>query len=229
MTHYWRKRLAHASFTTQHIVVRYISHVPRHINHAYCLLIPTILSYSLESSGLISFTSLPAELQCLTICLLDPISLISASQINTHFRRLISPENKHFAQRLIAFEDSLHYGGSNPVFQARGNELDSDWNHERWDEIRWTCSECLRLLPHKSFDNHSVLRLVYRKPIPGSPATFLITSWEPSGQKKRLPYQKLNRGIEQDAEERNCDMHSTSSLRAVVVGRYTASVMNADS
>ncbi|CAG8890396.1 unnamed protein product [Penicillium egyptiacum] len=55
--------------------------------------------------------------------------------------------------------------------------------------MRWACSICLQMLPHTAFDNHYILRLQYRKPLPGSPAASSYTSWEPTRDGKlRKPY-----------------------------------------
>ncbi|KAJ4263535.1 hypothetical protein NW762_006354 [Fusarium torreyae] len=127
-----------------------------------------------------SLVSLPTELQCQVIRLLDPISLISISQANTHFRHLIKPKKRHFAERLLVLELNPDHGGPTPIFYSRTGHLKPDWHDEAWDAIKWACTDCLRLLPHKYFDNHSILRLGYRKPIPGSFASRMITTWEPT-------------------------------------------------
>ncbi|RKK72289.1 hypothetical protein BFJ69_g10206 [Fusarium oxysporum] len=61
--------------------------------------------------------------------------------------------------------------------------------------MRWACTDCLRLLSHKCFDNQSLLRLGYRKPLPNSDAARMITTWE-----HRLywrPQHRLMRGSEE--------------------------------
>lgn len=123
--------------------------------------------------------SLPREIQCQIIRHLDPIGLISLSQTSSEFRRLINPQNKHFAERLLALELVLEYGGPTLIFWSRDHVLQPKWPGKEWDSMRWACTDCLRLLPHKNFDNHSLLRLGYRKPLPGSPAADMVTSWEP--------------------------------------------------
>ncbi|KAF4978806.1 hypothetical protein FZEAL_4873 [Fusarium zealandicum] len=128
-----------------------------------------------------SLEQLPAELQCSVIRLLDPIGLVSISQSNTHFRRLVSPNKKHFAERLLALESLPIHGGITPIFRSRDNDLTPGWANGQWESMRWACTDCLRLLPHKSFDNHSLLRLGYRKPIPGSHVANALTTWEPVG------------------------------------------------
>ncbi|KAH6886946.1 hypothetical protein B0T10DRAFT_490523 [Thelonectria olida] len=140
-----------------------------------------------------SLDLLPTELQCSIVRLLEPISLISISQTNTHFRHLVNPQKKHFVERLLALESLVDYGGETLVFRSRDNQLTPNWMDERWDAMRWACTDCLRLLPHRCFDNHSILRLRYRKPIPGSPAADLVTTWEPveSSSSSRIRRQKL--------------------------------------
>lgn len=134
-----------------------------------------------------SFALLPTEVQCSIIRLLDPIALISLSQSNTHFRRLVNPQKKHFVERLLALELLSSYGGPIPTFRSRDNYIaDPSPVDPEWDDIRWACSDCLRLLSHKHFDIHSVLGLGYRKP---SAAIYgpisAVTTWEPVGQRTR--------------------------------------------
>ncbi|KAH8706433.1 hypothetical protein BGZ61DRAFT_449900 [Ilyonectria robusta] len=135
---------------------------------------------------MVSLEELPTELHCSIVRLLDPISLIAISQASTHFRCLIEPKQKHFVERLLALESLDKYGGPSPVFRSRDNHLSPGWDGKEWSTIRWACTDCLRLLPHQYFDNHSVLRLGYRKLIPGSLASMAITSWEPDGHIRRL-------------------------------------------
>lgn len=133
-----------------------------------------------------SLQQLPTEIQCSIIRLLDPIGLISISQASSHFRSLVSPQKRHFAERLLELELLAEHGGPCPAFRARDNHISPDPLDPEWESIRWACTSCLRLLPHIHFDNHSILRLRYRKPgarTPGSPHA--VTSWEPSG--RRLP------------------------------------------
>ena len=125
--------------------------------------------------------SLPAELQCAVIRFLDPIGLISISQSSTHFRALIQPKRRHFVERLLALESLVDHGGVTPLFRSRDNNLDPDWTNAKWEAMRWACSGCLRLLPHRYFNNHALLQLRYRKPIPGSSAARPMTTWEPVG------------------------------------------------
>ncbi|KAM0342090.1 hypothetical protein ACHAPU_009703 [Fusarium lateritium] len=123
--------------------------------------------------------TLPGELQCQIIRYVDPIGLISLSQANTQFRRLINPQKRHFAERILALESLPEYGGPELIFRSKDHVLQPRNIGPEWDTMRWTCTDCLRLLSHKHFDNHSLLRLGYRKPIPESPAARMITSWEP--------------------------------------------------
>ncbi|KAK7417613.1 hypothetical protein QQX98_004434 [Neonectria punicea] len=127
---------------------------------------------------------IPQELQNFIIRLLDPIGLISISQTSAQFRRPVKPEKKHFAERLLALEILVEYGGVTPIFRSRDNNLDPDWMDAQWDEMRWACTGCLRLLPHEHFDNHSILRLRYRNPVPGSAAADMVTTWEPTKARK---------------------------------------------
>ncbi|CAH0057393.1 unnamed protein product [Clonostachys solani] len=118
--------------------------------------------------------SLPVELQCLSISFLDPATLVSLSQADTYFRRLIQPGRHEIVQRLLQLECTEEHGGG----------LTDPLNPPSWIRLasksmrgRWACTGCLRLLPHASFDNHSLLRLGYRKPVAGSSAADPITDW----------------------------------------------------
>ncbi|KAJ5708567.1 hypothetical protein N7488_008368 [Penicillium malachiteum] len=124
-----------------------------------------------------TFLTLPVEMKIAILKYLDPIALISCSQTCQYFRHLISPQQRHFVERLLALECQENEGGITPIFRARDNQLVPDWNTPEWNSMRWACCSCLRLLPHGSFDNHALLRLRFRKPIPGSPAAYPVASW----------------------------------------------------
>ncbi|KAF4346020.1 hypothetical protein FBEOM_2 [Fusarium beomiforme] len=124
----------------------------------------------------------PNEIQCQVIRLLDPIGLMSLSLANRHFRGLINPQRKHLGERLLQLELLPEHGGIIPIFRSLNRTLDPSWHDEAWEFMRWACTDCLRLLSHKHFDNHSLLRLGFRKPRPDSHAASMITSWEPLSQ-----------------------------------------------
>ena len=130
---------------------------------------------------------LSTELQSLILVSLDPISLINVSQTCQKFRGLINPAKRHFIERLLALECIPSYGGPEPHFHARSGEVRSpkNWGYdnEEADGMRWACTHCMRLLDHWNFDNHSLLRLPYRKPPYGSAATLPATSWKPNNGK----------------------------------------------
>ncbi|CAG9956644.1 unnamed protein product [Clonostachys rosea f. rosea IK726] len=125
---------------------------------------------------------LPVELQYQIICLLDPIGLISLSQSNQHFRYLISPGQNEWREWLLSIECREKYGGGTMIYRLFSDGyIEPNWQLSQWQAHRWLCGACLRFLPHTDFDNHSLLRLPYRKPIPGSPAANdTLTSWVPS-------------------------------------------------
>ncbi|KAJ5092540.1 hypothetical protein NUU61_007410 [Penicillium alfredii] len=125
-----------------------------------------------------SLDTLPVEILSSIFRLLDPIGLISASQTSSQFRRIIKPNRPNFVERLLALESREKEGGPALHFRPRGNQLTPDWGSKEWEAMRWVCAGCLRLLPHIEFDNHSLLRLGYRKPIPNSRAANFATSWE---------------------------------------------------
>ncbi|KAI5465100.1 hypothetical protein BGZ63DRAFT_402002 [Mariannaea sp. PMI_226] len=121
---------------------------------------------------------LPVELQCSIIRLLEPVSLIAISQTNSHFRRLVNPQRRHFVERLLAQECAAENGGLHPIFRARDNLLSPAYSEEEWRDMRWACTSCMRLLHHRYFDNHMILRLRYRKPVPGSAISGAASTWE---------------------------------------------------
>lgn len=125
-----------------------------------------------------SLSTIPTELQCVILRLLDPIGLISASQTSHHFREIIKPARKHFVERLLQLECDEKESGTILLFNSRTNELSPGWTTPEWKAMRWACSGCLRLLSEEYFDNHSILRLAYRKPVPGSPASDHFTTWD---------------------------------------------------
>lgn len=125
-----------------------------------------------------SLNTIPTELECAIFRLLDPVGLISVSQTNQKFRKIIQPTRKHFVERLIQLECAEEEGGITSLLNSKNNVLSPDWTQPEWKAIRWACSRCLRLLPEENFDNHSILRLAYRKPIPSSPASEHRTTWE---------------------------------------------------
>lgn len=126
-----------------------------------------------------SLSCLPTEIQCLIFRLLDPAGLIAASQTNQHFRKVIQPARKHFIERLIQLECDEKEGGIIPHFNPINNALSPGWSEPEWKRMRWACSGCLRLLSEQHFDNHSILRLEYRKPIPDYSTSDCFTTWEP--------------------------------------------------
>ncbi|KAJ5456474.1 hypothetical protein N7530_011748 [Penicillium desertorum] len=133
--------------------------------------------------------SLPVEILCSIFRLLDPIGLISISQTNSKFRTVIQPKRTHLLERLLELECREEVGGVTPVFRSKDNHLVPDFTSKEWHDMRWACSICLKMLPYIAFNNHYILRLQYRKPLPGSPAARSYTSWESTRDGKlRRPY-----------------------------------------
>ncbi|KAG4283208.1 hypothetical protein FPRO06_09881 [Fusarium proliferatum] len=124
-------------------------------------------------------TDFPNEIQCQIIRLLDPVGLISVSQSSRHFRRLVNPQKRHLVERLLQVELSAEHGGPTLTYRSRDSRLEPSWQDAAWESMRWACTSCLRLLSNKFFDNQSLLRLSYRKPLPNSDAAQMITTWEP--------------------------------------------------
>ncbi|KLO87927.1 hypothetical protein LW93_5093 [Fusarium fujikuroi] len=124
-------------------------------------------------------TDFPNEIQCQIIRLLDPVSLISVSQSSRHFRCLVNPQKRHLVERLLQVELSAEHGGPTLTYRSRDSRLEPSWQDAAWESMRWACTSCLRLLSNKFFDNQSLLRLSYRKPLPNSDAAQMVTTWEP--------------------------------------------------
>ncbi|KAI5460750.1 hypothetical protein BGZ63DRAFT_454940 [Mariannaea sp. PMI_226] len=122
---------------------------------------------------------LPIELQCSIVQLLEPVGLISISQTNKHFHRLVNPQKKHFIERLLVLECIPKNGGLYPIFRSRDNSLSPEFSDKEWSNMRWLCVGCMKLLSHQYFDNHMILRLGYRKPISGSTILDRISTWSP--------------------------------------------------
>lgn len=122
--------------------------------------------------------SCPPEVLCEVIKRLNPISLIRLSQANSFLRQMIKPGKREWVEYLLAIECTKEYGGGLPVFQRHNHFLKAEETDKRWQGIRWACTGCMKLLSHIHFDNHSLLKVGYRKPIPGTPAADgILTSW----------------------------------------------------
>ncbi|ETS81060.1 hypothetical protein PFICI_06062 [Pestalotiopsis fici W106-1] len=130
----------------------------------------------------ISFDDLPGEVHELIFRSLDPVTLISFGQTNRQFRAVIKATKELLAERLLVLECQEEFGGPVFHFDGRDNSQNPAWDHEQIDQIRWACTHCLKLLHHRNFDNHSLLRLCFRKPLPDWPAAQPVTSWEPMGK-----------------------------------------------
>jgi hypothetical protein len=152
---------------------------------------------------LTALETLPVEISCSIFRLLDPIGLISVSQTCSRFRSIINPTRTHLVERLLALECTEEHGGLAPALRSGSFDNRPHWDVQEWEAMRWACTSCLRLRPHTSFDNHSLLRLRYRKPIRGSPAAAMMTSWEPSGDgATRKAQQRQRRDTAIQCEER---------------------------
>ncbi|CAH0058449.1 unnamed protein product [Clonostachys solani] len=144
--------------------------------------------------------SLPVEILRCVIRLVDPIGVMSLAQANSYFRRIIDPGKIELGERLLQLETRPEYGGRLSLPGAGGTQSPTRRGSSPRDidlvGRRWACVGCMRLLSHINFDNHSLLKLRYRKPIPGTPAHSPITSWDlpryPSRARPRRP--KSNKG-----------------------------------
>ncbi|KAH7265948.1 hypothetical protein NW759_008015 [Fusarium solani] len=121
--------------------------------------------------------SLPTELQCSFIRLLDPIGLISLSQTSQHFRLLIKPTTGHFVERLLQMETLEEYGGPMPflaLYLVHPDPLPDECN-----DVCWACTSCRRLLVRQCFGNISIQQPAYQKLMRDSPLYNAPTTWEP--------------------------------------------------
>ena len=164
-----------------------------------------------------SLTTIPVELQCAIIRFLDPIGLISTSQTSRHFRKIIQPSQKHFIERLLQLECDEKEGGIIPLFDPTTNDLSPGWTTPEWKAMRWACSRCLRLLSHDHFNTQSLLKLAYRKPLPGSTASIHISTWDITP--KANPYLPHTTRAKRNQSEQNIEEKSTRR-------RYTLTLSN---
>ncbi|KAF4416243.1 hypothetical protein FACUT_12744 [Fusarium acutatum] len=162
-------------------------------------------------------TDFPNEIQCQIIRLLDPVGLISVSQSSRHFRRLINPQKRHLVERLLQVELLTEHGGPTLTYRSRDSRLEPSWQDAAWESMRWACTDCLRLLSHKCFENPSLLRLSYRKPLPNSDAARMITTWEPRPHWR--PQHRLMPGSEEYRLEKNRrGLYSFAVTKGVMCG-----------
>jgi hypothetical protein len=144
--------------------------------------------------------SMPVEVLCAIVVLLDPISLIAASQTSRALRTFIEPTRHDFIQRLLALELLPESGGIVPLLRARDSAITPPMGSPEWRRNKYACSLCLKLRSHTWFDNHSILRLRLRKPPPGSPEATKLTTWEPFDV--RDPATRWKRAQRRAAEEK---------------------------
>ncbi|KAK4150426.1 hypothetical protein C8A00DRAFT_18034 [Chaetomidium leptoderma] len=111
---------------------------------------------------------------------LDPISLIALSQTSRVWRAFINPIHHDYAQRLLALE-LLPEHGIVPRFDERSQKLTPSWGSSEWESNKYACCGCMKLRTHMMFDNHAILRRLFRKPPPGSveASNATTTDWEP--------------------------------------------------
>ncbi|KAJ5787812.1 hypothetical protein N7457_002802 [Penicillium paradoxum] len=180
----------------------------------------------------VSLGSLPVEILCSIFRLLDPIGLISISQTNSKFRAVIQPNRTHLLERLLELECMEEFGGVTPLFRSMDNCIVPEFTDKEWDSMRWTCSVCLRMLPHQAFNNHYLLRLQYRKPIPGSSAANSYTSWESTGYRKlhnrydlhkqlqvfKEKDRKIRRRYDLSSKSNRMPLHGTRDMRERLAG-----------
>lgn len=126
--------------------------------------------------------SLPIDIQVIILPLLTSTSLISLSQTNQHFRRLIAPQKSQFVNRLLELECLPENGGEITI-----NEHAKIIVPER--TVSYACTNCLKIVPHTRFDNHALLRLRFRKPPPESRAGQRLCGWT-SGDAKAQGLQR---------------------------------------
>ncbi|KAF5714587.1 hypothetical protein FMUND_7304 [Fusarium mundagurra] len=126
-----------------------------------------------------SLVGLPIELKEQIARFVDPIGLFSLRLINNDFRSIIQPQKQQYIEHLLALECLAKHGGRILPFRSLyGRPL---WSGSVLLAMRsrWACSGCVRLLPYYHFQNRFLAEVIWRKPMPGSPAAKTITSWEP--------------------------------------------------
>jgi hypothetical protein len=162
----------------------------------------------------LSFPSLPTEILCAIIRLVDPIALISLSQSSRALRAFIQPSGDDFVQRILVLELDPTLGGI-VRFRSRDNNLTPPWDDaEAWKTIRFACVGCMKLLPHTRFSNQNLLQLRRRKPPPGSREATRITDWEPlAGGDAKARGLRLQERTQREKEDRaavRIDLEHTS-------------------
>ena len=113
---------------------------------------------------------------------------------------LSTRQRRHFAERFVSplnvtvneggkylgaitasgeWDISSPYPADNLSFPLYWDMGDGRYLHEV-EDMRWTCTNCLKLRKHWYFDNHSLFRLAYRKPVYRSEAALSRGTWEPN-------------------------------------------------
>ncbi|CAH0004328.1 unnamed protein product [Clonostachys byssicola] len=134
-----------------------------------------------QESQRVVHKAFPGEIHNHIAGLLGPVDLISLSQANRYFRQLINPGQKEFAERLFVIEcDEKHGGGTSLYQKTPFIQIHRHETLEPFEANRWACPGCLQLLPHYRFDNRSIYWLATRKPMPGTPAADVASSWVPT-------------------------------------------------
>ncbi|KAJ7260175.1 hypothetical protein C8J57DRAFT_1184747 [Mycena rebaudengoi] len=174
----------------------------------------------------LSLPSLPTEILCTIIRLVDPIGLISLSQSSRALRALIQPSRDDFVQRLLALELDPALGGI-VCFRSRDNNLTPPWDDaEVWKAIRFACVGCMKLLPHTRFSNQNLLQLRRRKPPPGSREANRITDWEPladgDAKARGLRLQKRMRSEQEDRAAMRFELERSSAAEVLTVDKRDA-------
>ncbi|KAL2193043.1 hypothetical protein P885DRAFT_72525 [Corynascus similis CBS 632.67] len=141
--------------------------------------------------GLLLEKDIPVEIVELIVQQLDPITLISLSQVSQSWRTLISPNRHDYVRRLLALELVPEHAGIVPLFDEFSQKLTPPCESEEWKSVKYACCGCMKLLTHMMFDNPAILRRPYRKPPPGTieAEKATVTDWErlePSARWRRI-------------------------------------------
>lgn len=145
----------------------------------------------------VTFTSLPQEILCVIFPLLDPIALISLSQVSQYFRQLIDPQREHFVHRLLALELIPAHGGPVPIHHVRTRRLEpSLQDAAAWSNIRFACAGCLKIRSHIHFGDPAISRRGLRKPPPGSRAASQLCGWDSGSTRAKALRQQARRQAE---------------------------------
>ncbi|CAH0046083.1 unnamed protein product [Clonostachys solani] len=126
---------------------------------------------------------IPPEILIHIITLLDPLGVWSLSQTCRYLRHVIRPGRNEKLALLLQWEGSRLLGGGTNLFI--GNSFNPSSDLSLWERNLWVCSGCMTFLRHQHFNNHSLLKLGYRKLDPETSRQHCLTTWRPTLRGKK--------------------------------------------